>query len=201
MSGRLKKLPALLAGLLLMFCARFLPAPGGLSPDAMEVLGIFLGTVVMWLFVDISWPSVLALLALSRLPGVGTAGVIAASFGNTTIWFLVFSFLITFTLSETGFLRRAALLFLMRRCCSTGTRPWEMAIRLRRAWSLDAPWSMQALTSSISRPHPSTCPAIARRPSVLWAPRSSPSTSSTEWIVRSRRCARGAPIWWPSVAA
>ncbi len=126
MNARLKKLPALLAGFLLMFFSRFLPAPGGLSPDVMEVLGIFLGTVVMWLFVDISWPSVLALLALSRLPGVGTAGVIAASFGNTTIWFLVFSFLITFSLSEAGFLRRAALLFLMSRFARRG--PWAFVL-------------------------------------------------------------------------
>ncbi|NLM86509.1 MAG: hypothetical protein GX171_07440 [Clostridiales bacterium] len=108
----LKKLPYLILGLLLFFLPRVAPGLFGLSNDAVRVLGIFLGSVVLWLFVDITWPSVLTLLALSLLPGVGTNAVIAASFGNATIWFLVFSFLMTFTLSETGFLRRLALVFI-----------------------------------------------------------------------------------------
>lgn len=108
----IRKMPALVIGLLLVLASRFLPGFAGLSPDAMQVLGIFLGTVLLWLFADILWPSVLALLALSLLPGVGTSAVIVSSFGNVTIWFLVFSFLMTYTLSETGFLKRIALLFL-----------------------------------------------------------------------------------------
>jgi len=123
---RFWKLPLVLAGVLLAFFARFLPGIGGLSAEAMGVLGIFLGTVLLWLFVDITWPSVLALLSLSLLPGVGTAGVITASFGNTTIWFLVFSFLMTFSLSETGFLRRAAMVFLNSRFAGRG--PWAFAL-------------------------------------------------------------------------
>lgn len=108
----LKKLPYLILGLLLFFLPRVAPGLFGLSNDAVRVLGIFLGSVVLWLFVDITWPSVLTLLALSLLPGVGTNAVIAASFGNATIWFLIFSFLMTFALSETGFLRRLALVFI-----------------------------------------------------------------------------------------
>ena len=120
MTMSIKKTPALLSGLLLLILPRFVPGFGGLSRDAMQVLGIFLGTVVLWLFVDISWPSILALLALSLLPGVTSGSVIAASFGNPTIWFLVFSFLITFALGETGFLRRLALIFLSSRLARRG---------------------------------------------------------------------------------
>lgn len=112
MTKTVKSLPALILGLALMVFPRFLPSVFQLSPDGMQVLGIFLGAVVLWLFVDISWPSVLTLMALALVPGVSTNAVISASFGNSTIWFLVFSFLITFTLSETGFLRRLALAFL-----------------------------------------------------------------------------------------
>ena len=124
MTMSIKKAPALLIGLLLLILQRFLPGFGGLSRDAMQVLGIFLGSVVLWLFVDISWPSILALLALSLLPGVTSGGVIAASFGNPTIWFLVFSFLITFALGETGFLRRLALIFLSSRLARRGAWPF-----------------------------------------------------------------------------
>ena len=115
MRTRAAKLPWALAGVLLVLLPRFLPPVWGLSADAAQVLGIFLGTVLLWLAVDVSWPSVLCLLALSLLPGVGTGAVLSASFGNATIWFLVFSFLLTFALSETGFLRRVALAFLSNR--------------------------------------------------------------------------------------
>lgn len=121
---KLKNLPALLLGLALFALPRFLPGLFGLSPDAMQVLGIFLGAVVLWLFVDITWPSVLTLVALSLLPGAGGNAVLGASFGNPTIWFLVFSFLITFTLSETGFLRRLALAFLNSRLARKGAWPF-----------------------------------------------------------------------------
>ncbi len=115
-----------LMGILLIFFSRFLPGIGGLSGDAMGVLGIFLGSVLLWLFIDIAWPSILTLLSLSLFKGIGTAGVISASFGNTTIWFLVFSFLMTFSLSETGFLRRAAMLFLNSRFAGRG--PWAFVL-------------------------------------------------------------------------
>lgn len=120
MTKAMKRLPALLLGLFLMVFSRSLPSLFGLSVEGMQVLGIFLGAVILWLFVDITWPSVLALMALSLVPGVTTNAVLSASFGNATIWFLVFSFLITFTLSETGFLRRLALAFLNSRLARRG---------------------------------------------------------------------------------
>ncbi len=126
MSKLLKSLPALLLGLALMVLPRFLTPLFGLSVDGMQVLGIFLGAVVLWLFVDITWPSVLALMVLALVPGITTNAVITASFGNSTIWFLVFSFLITFTLSETGFLRRLALAFLNSRFARKGS--WAFVI-------------------------------------------------------------------------
>lgn len=117
----MKKLPGLLMGLALFILPPFFPGLAGLSADALRVLGIFLGSVILWLFVDIAWPSVLALLALSLLPGVSTNAVLAASFGHATIWFLVFSFLLTHALGETGFLRRLALSFLNSRMARRGS--------------------------------------------------------------------------------
>lgn len=112
MKKSLLRLPGLALGLLLMLGGRLMPALFGLSPEAMQALCIFLGAVWLWLFVDIAWPSVLALLMLATLPKAGTQGVISAAFGNTTIWFLVFSFLLTHALHQTGFLRRMAFVFI-----------------------------------------------------------------------------------------
>ena len=121
MKIKARSLIGLLIGLLLMALPLFLPLMGGLNREAMRVLGVFLGAVVLWLFVDITWPSVLALLALALVPGITTNAVIAASFGNATIWFLVFSFLLTYAMSQTGFLRRLALAFLNSRLARQGT--------------------------------------------------------------------------------
>ena len=48
---------------------------------------------------------------LCLLPGVTTGAVITAAFGNTTIWFLIFSMVLTYALSSSGVLRRIALYF------------------------------------------------------------------------------------------
>jgi len=121
MKIKARSLIGLLIGLLLMALPLFLPLMGSLNREAMRVLGVFLGAVVLWLFVDITWPSVLALLALALVPGITTNAVIAASFGNATIWFLVFSFLLTYAMSRTGFLRRLAFAFLNSRLARQGT--------------------------------------------------------------------------------
>ncbi len=111
--------------LFLLFGTGLLPIIPGLSAPGQRVLGLFLGAVMLWLFVDIGWPSALVIFALGFLPGVKTGDVITASFGNSTVWFLIFSFLLTFALKETGFLRRVALLFITSRFARRG--PWAFA--------------------------------------------------------------------------
>ncbi|MDD4081297.1 MAG: hypothetical protein PHP02_07790, partial [Eubacteriales bacterium] len=91
--------------LFLLFGADLLPVIPGLTASGQRVLGLFAGAVIMWLFVDIGWPSALVIFALGFLPGVKAGDVIVSSFGNSTVWFLIFSFLLTFALKETGFLR------------------------------------------------------------------------------------------------
>ena len=112
--------------LLLLFGADLLPLIPGLTAPGQRVLGLFMGSVLLWLLVDIGWPSALAIFALGFLPGVKTGEVITASFGNSTVWFLVFSFLLTYALKETGFLRRLAMLFITSRFARRG--PWAFAL-------------------------------------------------------------------------
>ena len=54
-----------------MFGARLLPGAGGLSADAVAVLGVFFGSLIMWIGISIDWPSMITLLALGLLPVFG----------------------------------------------------------------------------------------------------------------------------------
>ena len=90
---------------------KYLPAPTGLSSSGMQVLGIFLGVLMLWLFESIDWPSFLALAALAFVPGIKASDVFAQSFGNQIFAFLLFTFLCTYELSKTSFIRRVALSF------------------------------------------------------------------------------------------
>ncbi|MBQ3552641.1 MAG: anion permease [Clostridia bacterium] len=108
----MKKYIKIAIAALFMFFFRYLPIDIGLSADAMQMLGIFIGAIILWLTVAIDYTSVLVLFALCLLPGVSTADVLQNSLGNSTIAFLIFSFMLTYALSETGFLSRCALFFI-----------------------------------------------------------------------------------------
>lgn len=113
MSG--KKMFAFWLGCICMFFTTLFPsldiAFAGLGGDAITMIGIFIGAIIMWLFVDVGWPSLLVLFSLTQLTDVTISTVMANSLGNNTIAFLIFSCALTYALSTTGLLRRIALWF------------------------------------------------------------------------------------------
>lgn len=120
----IKKIIAFILGCLFMFGFGQLPIDTGLLPEANTMIGIFIGSIIMWLFVDVGWPSLLTLFSLTQLPGVTTAAIISNSLGNNTIAFLIFSCVLTYALSSTGILKRIALWFVNGKDRS----PWTLAI-------------------------------------------------------------------------
>ena len=40
----------------------------GLTPLGMQVAGIFIGTILLWMFVSVTWPSILCIIALILSP-------------------------------------------------------------------------------------------------------------------------------------
>ena len=104
---KIKNYVFLIAGL----AALFVPSALG-AEAAVRMLGIFLGSIWLWITCPIEIGSVACLAALCLLPGVTPANVFSASFGSSTILFLIFSFLLTYALSTTGVLRRVALRFI-----------------------------------------------------------------------------------------
>lgn len=95
-----------------------------MTQSAMRVIGIFLGTLLLWLTVSIDWPSLLCMAALAAVPELGVNAVLSASFGNSTFAFLMFTFLCTYALSQTPFVRRCAVWFVSSRMAQKG--PWQL---------------------------------------------------------------------------
>lgn len=108
----IKKWIGLIAGCFCLFGFSYLNLPINLSPDAITMIGIFIGAIILWLAVDVGWPSLLVLFSLTQLDGVTISTVMSSSLGNNTIAFLIFSCILTYALSTTGLLRRIALWFI-----------------------------------------------------------------------------------------
>lgn len=108
----MKRTISILAALLCMTLFRFIPAPTGMTSSAMQVLGIFAGALILWMTISIDWPSLLVLAALVTVPELSMNSVLAASLGNSTVAFLMFTFMCTYALSKTAFVRRCAILFI-----------------------------------------------------------------------------------------
>ena len=112
----------LVLSLIIMFGSRLLPGMGGLSSEAMGVLGVFLGSLIMWITISIDWPSLITLLALGLLPSFGFSSTFAGAFGNTTVAFLIFTFMLVYPLAQTNFVRRCTVSFITNRIARRG--PW-----------------------------------------------------------------------------
>ena len=102
----------IIVAVFLDFGLRFLPAPQGLSQDAFGLIGIFAGSLLLWLTIGIDWPSVLCLFALALLPKFGFSNTFNSSFGNSTFIFLLFTFVCTYAVSKTPIIKRIAIGFI-----------------------------------------------------------------------------------------
>ena len=121
----IKKSIGFLIGCFFLFGFSLLNLPLGLTPDAVIMVGIFLGAITLWLTVDVGWPSLLVLFSLTQLSGVTISTVMSNSLGNNTIAFLIFSCALTYALSTTGLLRRVALWFVNTPVAKKS--PWAFA--------------------------------------------------------------------------
>lgn len=87
---------------------------------AIKTLSIFAMSLVLWIFVSIDWPSLITLLALGLSFGFGKA--FTGAFGNSTVAFLLFTFVLVYPLSKTNFIRRCTVAFTTNRIATKG--PW-----------------------------------------------------------------------------
>ena len=120
-----KKTIGFLIGCFFLFGFSALNLPLALPAAGITMLGIFIGAIILWLTVDVGWPSLLVLFSLIQLDGVTISTVMANSLGNNTIAFLIFSCALTYALSSTGLLRRIALWFVNTPIAKKS--PWAFA--------------------------------------------------------------------------
>ena len=117
----MKRQTAVILGLLCMFLGKVLPPAGGLTPAGMQVLGIFAGVLIMWLTIAIHWASLLGIAMLATVPGLSLNKLLAVSVGNSTFSFLLFTFMCTYALSKTPFVKRCAIGFICSRIARKGS--------------------------------------------------------------------------------
>ncbi|WP_094603114.1 hypothetical protein SPSIL_051980 [Sporomusa silvacetica DSM 10669] len=129
----------IIIGLVIMFGLGFLPAPAPITPVGMKLIGIFIGLIYFWGCGEMSWPSILGVVAISfyindiyppqgshPLPGIFKA--IEGSVGNWVVAYLIASLLLTYTLNETGIIKRLTLWFMTRDIVKKG--PWTYTVAL-----------------------------------------------------------------------
>lgn len=75
----------LILALAVIIGSRLMPGMWGLSQEAMGVLGVFFGSLILWITISIDWPSMITLMALGFLPTFGFSKTFAGAFGNTTV--------------------------------------------------------------------------------------------------------------------
>ena len=83
----MKRNVSVIVGLAFMIFGRFLPAFPGLSASGMQVIGIFIGTLIMWLTIAINWPSLLCIAMLAMVPELTLNKLLVAGVGNSTFSF------------------------------------------------------------------------------------------------------------------
>ena len=91
-----------LISLLIMFgCGQLTPIPP-LTPLGMNLIGIFLGVLYGWIFIDIIWPSMAGLLALMLIGGMKPNELFQTSFGDPLVMMMFFIFVFCATINSDG---------------------------------------------------------------------------------------------------
>lgn len=116
----------LIIGIFFMLFFKYLPLFSFLTPSARQILGIFIGILILWLKLAIDWPSLLLIAALALVPEIQFKELLLKSIGSETFSFLLFTFICTYALSKTPFIRRCALFFVERKLARHNA--WALAI-------------------------------------------------------------------------
>jgi len=101
--------------ILIMFGFGALPPIDPITPLGMQILGIFLGLLYGWTFVDQVWPSILGMIALSLTGYMSLKGLMAAGFGSNTVMLMWFMLIIAALVDSAGVSRFIAIYFVSRK--------------------------------------------------------------------------------------
>lgn len=122
----IKKTICIFIGLFFMFGFKYIPPFPPMEQFGMNILGIFIGTIFMWLTVSTGWPGFLTMIALIMDSNFTFAQVFQRSWGNWVVPFIIFSAICADALNRSGFLKRAGIYFISRPLAKKG--PWHFVI-------------------------------------------------------------------------
>ena len=71
--------------LIIMFFFRFIPPPGSVTPYGMAILGIFIGLIYGWTFINLLIPSLCGAVILATTDYGTCTEVFVAMFSNSTV--------------------------------------------------------------------------------------------------------------------
>lgn len=108
--------------LVIMFGFGQIPAVEPLTPLGMNLIGIFLGVLYGWVFIDIVWPSMAGLLALMLIGGMKPKALLNSSFGDPTVVMMFFIFVFCATINHYGLSKFISLWFITRKFVNG--KPW-----------------------------------------------------------------------------
>lgn len=108
--------------LVITFGFGFLPPFGPVTPLGMNVLGIFLGVLYGWIFIEIIWPSLMGILALMMIGGMKPVDVLHRSFGDPIVQMCFFIFVFCAAIEFYGLSKFVSLWFITRKFVRG--KPW-----------------------------------------------------------------------------
>lgn len=89
-------------GLIIMFGFGLLPTFGPMTEYGMNMLGIFIGIIYLWSFVDMAWPSIAAFVAYAIFSGEGIASIVNLGFGSNQLIMVIFCLVIAYAVISHG---------------------------------------------------------------------------------------------------
>ncbi len=105
-----------------------MPPVSPLSSVGMDVLGVFIGTVLLLSLVDTTWPAILSIALFSMTGVMSLDDIIALSFGNWITVFVIMGFILTYALNASGFTGRLTAFFLGSKIARQS--PWSFTVVL-----------------------------------------------------------------------
>lgn len=103
--------------ILFMFAFPQLTPIEPLTAQGMWALGIFIGLLWAWTFVDFIWPSILGMCAVGLSGFMTIDAAFNAAFGNTTVIMVAVCFIFAAYLTQTGVCKTVAYWFISRKSC------------------------------------------------------------------------------------
>ena len=99
-----------------------------LTPYGMQVLGVFVGVLYGWIFVDLIWPSVFGFVALGCIGTNTITGIFSSGLGHMTLMMVLLPLLFAGALEESGATEFLANWFLKRKFVRKS--PWFLVAGL-----------------------------------------------------------------------